>query len=64
MRITATSAGVGAHFAWQHDRPLVWDGLFSLGVVTPIDLPAETVQNVLDGLLAHGAPYSGAMGFR
>ena len=27
MRITATSAGVAVHFAWQHDRPHVWDGL-------------------------------------
>jgi len=27
MRITTTSAGVAAHFAWQHDRPHVWDGL-------------------------------------
>jgi hypothetical protein len=27
MRITATSAGVAAHFAWQHDHPHVWDGL-------------------------------------
>jgi hypothetical protein len=27
MRITATPAGVAAHFAWQHDRPHVWDGL-------------------------------------
>jgi hypothetical protein len=27
MRITATSAAAAAHFAWQHDRPHVWDGL-------------------------------------
>jgi hypothetical protein len=36
MRVIATSAGVGAHFAWQHDRPHVWDGLKSLVLDRPL----------------------------
>ena len=42
MRITATSAGVAAHFAWQHDRPHVWDGLYSTLNSLPTQGAAET----------------------